>query len=280
MKQFRQLVYPYIFWISIFIVLPMLLIVLYAFTTEGNSVSTIHFTFDNFIKFFNADFLRVLGRSFVLAFITTLLCVLIGYPVAYSISKLKPSIQSIMILLVTAPQWINMLIRTYAWIGILNDKGLLNQLLAVFSLGPIKIMNTNIAVLIGMVYNFLPFMILPIYTVLSKMDNSLIEASYDLGANQVETFKKVILPLSLPGVISGITMVFLPSISTFFIPKLLGGGKSLLIGNLIEEKFITSGDWNFGSAISLILAVLVLISIYITRKIDKDKDGNRLGGVM
>ncbi len=280
MRQFRQLVYPYIFWISVFIVLPMLLIVLYAFTTEGNSVSTIHFTFDNFIKFFNADFLRVLGRSFVLAFITTLLCVLIGYPVAYSISKLKPSIQPIMILLVTAPQWINMLIRTYAWIGILNDKGLLNQLLAVFGLGPIKIMNTNIAVLIGMVYNFLPFMILPIYTVLSKMDNSLIEASYDLGANQVETFKKVILPLSLPGVISGITMVFLPSISTFFIPKLLGGGKSLLIGNLIEEKFITSGDWNFGSAISLILAVLVLISIYITRKIDKDKDGNRLGGVM
>ncbi len=280
MNQFRKLVYPYIGWITLFIVFPMLLIVLYAFTSEGNSVNTINFTLDNFVKFFNPDFIKVLVRSFTLAFITTLLCVIIGYPVAYSISKLKSSIQPLMIILVTAPQWINMLIRTYAWIGILNDKGLLNQLLMLFNIAPIKIMNTNIAVLIGMVYNFLPFMILPIYTVLAKMDNSLVEASYDLGANRVETFKKVILPLSIPGVLSGITMVFLPSISTFFIPKLLGGGKSLLIGNLIEEKFITSGDWNFGSAISLILAVLVLISIYMTRKIDKDKDGNRLGGMM
>lgn len=280
MNQFRKLVYPYIGWITLFIVVPMLLIVLYAFTSEGNSVNTINFTLDNFVKFFNPDFIKVLVRSFSLAFITTLLCVTIGYPVAYSISKLKPSIQPLMIILVTAPQWINMLIRTYAWIGILNDKGLLNQLLMLFNIAPIKIMNTNIAVLIGMVYNFLPFMILPIYTVLAKMDNSLVEASYDLGANRVETFKKVILPLSIPGVLSGITMVFLPSISTFFIPKLLGGGNSLLIGNLIEEKFITSGDWNFGSAISLILAVLVLISIYMTRKIDKDKDGNRLGGMM
>lgn len=280
MKSFRQLVYPYMVWIGIFIVVPMLLILLYAFTKEGNSVNTLQFTLENFINFFNPDFLRVLGRSFMLALVTTVLCVLIGYPVAYAISKLSPRVQPLMIILVTAPQWINMLIRTYAWIGILNDKGLLNQLLALVGLGPLKIMNTNIAVLIGMVYNFLPFMILPIYTILSKMDQSLIEASYDLGANQVETFKKVILPLSMPGVLSGITMVFLPSISTFFIPKLLGGGKSLLIGNLIEEKFITSGDWNFGSAISLILAVFVLISIYMTRKIDKDKDGNRLGGVM
>lgn len=280
MKEFKRLVYPYMIWITIFIVLPMFLIVLYAFTKEGNSVNTIQFTFENFVKFFNADFLRVLGRSFGLAFITTLLCVLIGYPVAYSISKLTPRIQPVVIILVTAPQWINMLIRTYAWIGILSDKGLLNQLLAIFNLGPLRIMNTNIAVIIGMVYNFLPFMILPIYTILSKMDQSYIEASHDLGANQLETFKKIVLPLSMPGVLSGITMVFLPSISTFFIPKLLGGGKSLLIGNLIEEKFITSGDWNFGSAISLILAVLVLISIYMTRKIDKDKDGNRLGGMM
>ena len=280
MKEFKRLVYPYMIWITIFIVLPMFLIVLYAFTKEGNSVNTIQFTFENFVKFFNADFLRVLGRSFGLAFITTLLCVLIGYPVAYSISKLTPRIQPVVIILVTAPQWINMLIRTYAWIGILSDKGLLNQLLAIFNLGPLRIMNTNIAVIIGMVYNFLPFMILPIYTILSKMDQSYIEASHDLGANQFETFKKIVLPLSMPGVLSGITMVFLPSISTFFIPKLLGGGKSLLIGNLIEEKFITSGDWNFGSAISLILAVLVLISIYMTRKIDKDKDGNRLGGMM
>ncbi len=280
MKSFKQLVYPYMGWIAIFIVAPMLLIVLYAFTSEGNSVTTINFTLSNFVKFFNADFIKVLVRSFTLAFFTTILCVLIGYPTAYAISKLKVKNQAIVILLVTAPQWINMLIRTYAWIGILNDKGLLNQVLTFFNLPPIYIMNTNIAVLIGMVYNFLPFMILPIYTILAKMDDSLVEASYDLGANRFETFKKIIFPLSIPGVISGITMVFLPSISTFFIPKLLGGGKSLLIGNLIEDKFINSGDWNFGSAISLILAIFVLISMYLTRKIDKDKDGNRLGGVM
>ncbi|NLC54699.1 MAG: ABC transporter permease [Erysipelothrix sp.] len=280
MRSFKSLVYPYIVWISIFIVIPMFLILLYAFTSPGNVVTTINFTFDNFYKFFNPDFIRVLGRSFVLAVTTTFFCVLIGYPVAYSISKLKPRWQGLFIILVTAPQWINMLIRTYAWIGILNDNGLLNQFLGFFKIGPIYIMNTNVAVLIGMVYNFLPFMILPIHTILSKMDTSLIEASYDLGADRFQTFKEVVMPLSIPGVLAGITMVFLPSVSTFFIPKLLGGGKSLLIGNLIEEKFITSGDWNFGSAISLILAVLVLISIYLTRKIDKDKDGNRLGGMM
>lgn len=280
MKSFKTLVYPYIIWISVFIVVPMLLILLYAFTSPGNAVTTINFTLENFYKFFNQDFLRVLVRSFTLALTTTFFCVIIGYPVAYSISKINQRWQSLLIILVTAPQWINMLIRTYAWIGILNDKGLLNQLLGFFNIGPIYIMNTNVAVLIGMIYNFLPFMILPIHTVLSKMDPSLIEASYDLGADHIETFKKIILPLSIPGVLSGITMVFLPSVSTFFIPKLLGGGKSLLIGNLIEDKFITSGDWNFGSAISLILAFLVIVSIYLTRKIDKDKDGNRLGGMM
>lgn len=277
MKSFRQLVYPYMIWIGLFIVVPMLLIVLYAFVQPGNSVTTIKFTLDNFLQFFNEDFIRVLLRSFAMALVTTILCLLIGYPTALAITKLKPSIQPLIILIVTAPQWVNMLIRTYAWIGILNDKGLLNQLLNVFNLPPIYIMNTNIAVVIGMVYNFLPFMILPIYTVLAKMDESLIEASYDLGANPIETFRRVIFPLSLPGVVSGITLVFLPSISTFFIPKLLGGGKSLLIGNLIEEKFITSGDWNFGSAISLILAALVLLSIFLARKVDPDKDNSEKG---
>ncbi|NLC33955.1 MAG: ABC transporter permease [Erysipelothrix sp.] len=277
MKSFRQLVYPYMIWIGLFIVVPMLLIVLYAFVQPGNSVTTIKFTLDNFLQFFNEDFIRVLLRSFAMALVTTILCLLIGYPTALAITKLKPSIQPLIILIVTAPQWVNMLIRTYAWIGILNDKGLLNQLLNVFNLPPIYIMNTNIAVVIGMVYNFLPFMILPIYTVLAKMDESLIEASHDLGANPIETFRRVIFPLSLPGVVSGITLVFLPSISTFFIPKLLGGGKSLLIGNLIEEKFITSGDWNFGSAISLILAALVLLSIFLARKVDPDKDNSEKG---
>lgn len=280
MKALRKMVYPYMIWIFIFIVVPMLLISLYAFTTFENTVTTISFTLDNFYRFFNADFLRVLVRSFILAFSTTFFCVLIGYPTAYAIANINKKWQAIVLILVTAPQWINMLIRTYAWIGILNDKGLLNQLLIFLNLKPIYLMNTNIAVLIGMVYNFLPFMILPIYTVLAKMDKSIIEASFDLGANRFKTFLNVVLPLSIPGVIAGVTMVFLPSVSTFFIPKLLGGGRSLLIGNLIEEKFITSGDWNFGSAISMILAILVLISIYLTRKIDKDKDGNRLGGMM
>ena len=259
MKSFRRLVYPYIVWAFIFIVIPMLMIVFYAFTKQGNSVLTVKFTFDNFIRFFQDKiFIDFLLRSLKLAVITTVICIIIGYPCAYFIAKLKPNSQGLMILLITIPMWINMLVRTYAWRGILLETGL----------------SPEIKVYIGMVYNFLPFMILQIYTSLSKMDKSLIAAANDLGCDNRMAFLKVTLPLSVPGIISGITLVFLPAVSSFFIPKLLGGGSYVLVGNLVETYFVTTGDWNFGSAVSLIMTIVILISMYFTRKFDYEKENN------
>jgi len=270
MKVFANLAKPYMVWMTLFIVIPMLLIVLFAFTTHGNSVLAFKFTLANFGKFFDPVFLKVMLKSMEVAIITTLLCILIGYPIAYVIANVKEQWQTLLMLLITIPMWINMLVRTYAWISILSDSGLINSFLAYLHMGPIKMMYTDFAVILGMVYNFLPFMILSIYTALAKMDKAVINASYDLGANGTQTFLRIIFPLSLPGVISGITLVFLPAVSTFIIPKFLGGGQYMLIGNLIENQFITVGEWNFGSAISLIMAMIIMGSMYLTRRMDKD----------
>lgn len=271
MKQFRNMVYPYVAWIAVMIVAPMLMIVLYAFTTAGNDVTTIRFTLDNFARFFSDQvFLDVLWRSLFIAVITTIICVLVGYPIAYAIAQRSEKSNMFWVLVITMPTWINMMVRTYAWVGILQDGGLINSLLGLFGIGPFKMMYTTFAVVLGMVYNFIPFMILQIHTSLTKMDKSYLEAAADLGANKVQSFLRITLPLSLPGVLSGITLVFLPAVSSFFIPKLLGGGQYVLIGNVIETQFLTSGDWNFGSAISLIMAVIIMISMYITRKVDTD----------
>ena len=271
MKQFRNMVYPYVAWIAVMIVAPMLMIVLYAFTTAGNDVTTIRFTLDNFARVFSDQvFLDVLWRSLFIAVITTIICVLVGYPIAYAIAQRSEKSNMFWVLVITMPTWINMMVRTYAWVGILQDGGLINSLLGLFGIGPFKMMYTTFAVVLGMVYNFIPFMILQIHTSLTKMDKSYLEAAADLGANKVQSFLRVTLPLSLPGVLSGITLVFLPAVSSFFIPKLLGGGQYVLIGNVIETQFLTSGDWNFGSAISLIMAVIIMISMYITRKVDTD----------
>ena len=272
MKQFRNMVYPYVAWIAVMIVAPMLMIVLYAFTTAGNDVTTIRFTLDNFARFFSDQvFLDVLWRSLFIAVITTIICVLVGYPIAYAIAQRSEKSNMFWVLVITMPTWINMMVRTYAWVGILQDGGLINSLLGLFGIGPFKMMYTTFPVVLGMVYNFIPFMILQIHTSLTKMDKSYLEAAADLGANKVQSFLRVTLPLSLPGVLSGITLVFLPAVSSFFIPKLLGGGQYVLIGNVIETQFLTSGDWNFGSAISLIMAVIIMISMYITRKVDTDR---------
>ncbi len=255
MKNFSKLVYPYLIWMVVMIIVPMAMIVLYAITVQGNDVLTFQFTFDNFLRFFNDEiFPSVLWRSLKMAFITTVICIAIGYPAAYFMAKMKPNSAAMCVLLVTLPMWINMLVRTYAWRGILSRTGL----------------SAEARVYIGMVYNFLPFMILQIYTALSKIDPSLIIAAGDLGADAKQTFMRVTLPLSLSGVVSGITLVFLPAVSSFFIPKLLGGGQYVLIGNLIENYFVSTGDWNFGSAISLIMAIIILISMYVTRKLDTD----------
>ena len=277
MKQFRNMALPYIVWSAVMIILTMLLIVMYAFTQKGNDVLTFRITLQNFVRFFSDPiFLEVLKRSLWVAVLTTALCLFLGYPVAYIIAQADGRKKMLLVLLITIPMWINMLVRTYAWVGILQDKGLINTILGWFGLGPVSLIYTDFAVILGMVYNFIPFMILQIYTSLTKMDKSYLEAASDLGANKIQSFLRITLPLSLPGVLSGITLVFLPAVSSFFIPKMLGGGQYVLIGNVIESQFLTSGNWNFGSAISLIMAVLIMISLYITKKVDKN--GQSEGG--
>ncbi len=256
MKSFFRMTYPYILWIALFVVAPMIMILLYAFTKDGGNRTLIfRFTLDNFIRFFqDPTFTKVLLTSLRIALITTVFCILIGYPAALIIANLPERLQTLMVLLLTLPMWINMLLKTYAWRGILND----------FTL------NSEIKVFIGMVYDFLPYMIIQIHTAIAKMDRDLLTAAYDLGANRWKTFLKVTLPLSVPGIISGITLVFLPAVSSFVIPKLLGGGDYVLIGNLIETFFISTGDWNFGSAISLVMALIIIASMWVTRKLDRN----------
>ena len=192
---------------------------------------------------------------------------------AHFIANSSERLQAILVLSITLPTWINALVRTYAWIGLLSEGGIIQQILSFFGFGNVELLYTEGAVLLGMVYNFIPFMILQINTSLSKMDRSLLEASADLGANKVQTFWRVTFPLSLPGVINGITLVFLPAVSSFFIPKLLGGGQYFLIGNMIENQFITVGEWNFGSAISMVMAIIMMLMMLAVRKVEKRNNG-------
>lgn len=257
MKSFSKMVYPYAVWMIIMIIVPMLMIVLYAFTTQGNDVLTFQFTLSNFARFFSDNvFPSVLWRSLKMAVITTLICILIGYPAAYAMAKSKPHSQAVMVLLITLPMWINMLVRTYAWKGILSDSPL----------------SAEVQVYIGMVYNFLPFMVLPIYNALEKIDKNVINAARDLGADGRITFLRVIFPLSLPGVISGVTMVFIPALTTFVVSSLLGGGKILLIGNVIEQEFMVAYDWNLGSGLSLVLLIFIIINVVISAVTEKGEE--------
>ena len=261
------------------LLLPMLLIVLYAFTDTGNEIMTFRFTLENFVKFFtDPDFLLVLWRSIKIALKTTVMCVLLGYPIAYFIAFSPDRMRNMLILAITLPTWINMLVRTYAWIGLLSEGGIFSQILGLLGFEETELLYTEGAVLLGMVYNFIPFMILQINTSLSKMDRSLMEASNDLGADGIQTFLRVTLPLSLPGVVSGISLVFLPAVSSFSIPKLLGGGQFFLIGNVIENQFITVGEWNFGSSISLIMALIMMGTMYVIRRLDAYAAGGRKEG--
>ena len=264
MHHYKGLVKPYVLWSFLLIVLPLALIVLYSITTGDNSLITIHFTLENFKKFSDPVYLNVFLKSLEIGLITTGICLILAYPMAYIISKFSDEVQNILILLVTIPMWINTLLRTYAWISLLSDNGIVNSFLEFIGIDP---------VIIGLVCDLLPFMIIPIHTSLAKMDYSLVEAAGDLGANRFQTFTKVILKLSLPGVVSGVTMVFVLSISCFVIPALLGGHQYVLIGNLIENQFISVGDWNFGSAISVILAVIILVLMGFMKKIDREEDG-------
>ena len=276
MKRFSQLAIPYIAWAAMMLIFPMLLMLLYSFTEHGNSIISFSFTLEHYVKFFSdPDFLLILWRSFGIAVKTTIVCLLLGYPLAYFIARSDEKIQNILVLCITIPTWINMLVRTYAWIGLLSDGGPFVRILALFGLEEVELLYTEFAVLLGMVYNFLPFMILQINTSLCKTDLSLLNASADLGAKPSQTFWKVTFPLSLPGVINGITLVFLPAISSFFIPKLLGGGQYFLIGNLIENQFITVGEWNFGSAISMIMAAVMMLLMMLVKKLEIRNQGGK-----
>ena len=273
MGHYKNLIKPYVFWSFLLIVVPLLLIVLYSVTAGDNSVLTIHFTLDNFKKISDPVYLNVFIKSLKMGLITTGICVVFAYPMAYIIAKFDESVQDILILLVTIPMWINTFLINYAWISLLSDNGIVNSLLKVLGINPVTMMYTDFSVVMGLVCDLLPFMVIPIHTSLAKMDYSLVEAANDLGANRFQTFTKVIFKLSIPGVISGVTMVFLLSISSFVIPSLLGGRQYVLIGNLIENQFISVGDWNFGSAISIILAIIILGLIRLMKKIDSEEAG-------
>ena len=258
----KLLAAPYIVWMVLFTLIPLGIVFYYALTDS----MTGQFTLANLASI--GTYLPIFLRSIWLSLFASLICLVIGYPVAYFIAQCKPLTQRFLEMLIMLPMCMSFLLRTLAWVAMLEDTGILNNLFRAIGLSPLPLIRTNGAVILGMVYNFIPFMILQIHTSLAKMDKSLLEAANDLGATPVQAFLRVTLPLSLPGVISGITLVFLPAVSSFFIPKLLGGGQFVLVGNIIESQFLTSGDWNFGSAISLIMAIIIMLSMWLTRKVD------------
>ncbi len=268
---------PYVAWAIIFTVVPLIIILMYSFTKRdafGNII--FEFTLDNYKNFFTPIYLNVLWRSVKLSVYSTIICLLIGYPMAFIISRAKGLTQNMMALLFVVPLWTNFLLRTYAWMGLLRDQGIINEILMKLGIisEPIQMLYTNGAVILGMVYNFLPFMVLPIYSVLVKMDKSLIEAARDLGANEVKVFSKVIFPLSFPGVATGIIMVFMPAVSTFVISDLLGGGQTILLGNLIQNQFIGARNWQFGSAVSVLMMIMLIVSMtYFVKNSSKDGGG-------
>ena len=254
----------YIIWSVAFVIIPLILILFFAFTN-----SEYQFTLDNITRI--GKYTPIFIKSINLALISTVICLLIGYPLAYIISRAGPMGQKNLILLIMIPMWMNFLLRTYGWMTLIENEGLINKFLSLFGISPLHMINTDGAIILGMVYNYLPFMVLPLYSILVKIDKSVIEAAQDLGANSVNVFIRVLLPLSKPGIISGITMVFVPSISTFIISRMLGGG-TMLIGDLIESQFI-GGTYNpyFGSAMSLVLMIVMLVIMGIINSLDDDE---------
>lgn len=271
-----HLAYPFIVYALVFFVAPLLLILYYSVTSEDGGSVTL--TLQHFARFFdkeNPQYMIVLWRSLKLAAISTVLCLIIGYPMAYILSKLQPGLRNLLSLLFILPMWMNFLLRTYAWMALLEKNGIINKLLSFLNLPAQSLLYTDGAVLLGMVYNFLPFMILPIYNMLAKIDNNLLEAAQDLGANTGRTFIKVIFPCSVPGVISGILMTFMPAVSTFVISQLLGGTDSIMIGDMIQKQFKLVEDWGFGSAMSVIVMILILVSTNLLQRFDHDTENER-----
>ena len=285
MKSRRSLfALPYVVWMALFVVAPIIMVVIYAFTSAGVTAAEIgDFTVNNFTGM--GTYVSIFARSFQLAIIATIICLLIGYPLAYVMAREGPGFQRIATVLIMLPMWVNFLLRTYSWMAILENNGLLNQFFDAIGLFDLingifgtdiaffRMIRTQGAVVLGMVYNYLPFMILPIYSVIVKLDRSLLEAAQDLGANSASVFRKVIFPLSLPGILSGVTMVFVPAVSTFAISRLLGGGTHMMLGDLIEQQFL-GGAYNphLGSAIALLMMILVVVCMWIMNRFGEGEE--------
>lgn len=259
---------PYMFWSVAFIIIPLIMIFYYGLTdTKG------HFTLLNIAKITTPEDLKALGLALLLAFLSTVICLILAYPLAMILTTLGVNQSSFVVLIFILPMWMNSLLRIIAWQNLLEKNGVINMILDFLHLPNLNIINTPYAIVLGMVYDFLPFMVLPLYNVLSKMDKNIINAARDLGANNMQTFTRIILPLSVPGIISGVTMVFVPALTTFVISELLGGSKILLIGNVIEQEFKQGSNWNTGSGLSLVLMIFIIISMALIAKYDKNGEG-------
>ena len=268
MNRKKLLTGPYFFWAVAFILIPLAMVLYYGLTDVDG-----HLTYENLLAIGTVENFKALCLSLLLSIVSTAICLLLAYPLAMILSGMKVNQTSFIVLIFILPMWMNFLLRTMVWQTLLEKNGVINQLLGFLHLPSIQLINTPYAIILGMVYNFLPFMVLPLYNVLSKIDKDVIFAARDLGATELYTFRKIIFPLSLPGVVSGVIMVFVPALTTFVISDLLGGSKILLIGNVIEQKFKQGSNWHVGSGLSLVLMVFILISMVVTTKYDKDGQG-------
>lgn len=259
---------PHMVWAVLFIIAPLLFVVYYAFTDKDGN-----FTFSNIGELFQASYLEIFLRSLCFAFLATVICLIIAYPIAYFMTKASPKTQKILIMLVMLPQWLNFLIRTYSWMALLEDTGIINSILGSIGIDPVHMINTSGAVILGMVYNYLPYMIIPLHSVMSKIDTRLLEAASDLGSSPFKVITGVVVPLSMSGIISGVTMVFVPSISTFYISQKLGGGNFDLIGDTIERQFQSAYNYNLGAAMSLVLMIIIMVSMAVMNKYSGEDDG-------
>ena len=262
---------PYVLWSVMFIIIPLCMIFYYGLTDKTGA-----FTLENITAIATAEHAKALWLSLLLSLISTLICFLLAYPLAMILSNLKVNQHSFIILIFILPMWMNFLLRTLAWQTLLEKSGVINSILNILHLPNINIINTPYAIILGMVYNFLPFMVLPLYNVLSKIDENVLDASRDLGAGSVHTFFRIILPLSIPGIISGITMVFVPALTTFVISTLLGGSKILLIGNVIEQEFTQASNWHLGSGLSIVLMIFIILNMIASTVFDKEGEGAML----
>ncbi len=264
-NKIRFLSSPFIVWSVAFTIIPLCMVFYYGLSDKSGA-----FTLNNIASIGTPEHLKALWLSLLLSFIATLFCLLLGYPLAAILAKMSSNQHNMIVLIFILPMWMNFLLRTLAWQTLLEKTGVINSILALLHLPSLNIINTSYAIVLGMVYNFLPFMVVPLYNSLTKIDPNVINAARDLGANSIQTFFKITLPLTVPGIISGITMVFVPALTTFVISKLLGGSKILLIGNVIEEQFTQASNWNLGSGLSIVLMLFIIVNMVITSIFDKD----------